>query len=123
MEGKSALSYNPPVPAQQFQSLFCERFGCPPSEYEERAFKQCLYSHAKLLAPVPRKLKPDFFAADFKFIRYLGEVSGSCEAKANAADFQDANFAGRSFWRTTLRIRVSGRKAARLARRLFSETR
>jgi len=62
-----------------------------------------------------RKLKPDFFAEDFKFIRYLGEAIGSREVKASAADFQDANFARRTFLRTSLRIRVSGRKAARLA--------
>ena len=109
------------MPAQQFQVLFCERFDCPPSEYEERAFRECLYWQAKILAPVLRKLKPDFFEEDFNFIHYLGEASGSREVRASAADFQDVNFARRSFWRTTLRIRVSGGKAMRLAQRLFSE--
>ena len=111
----------PSATVQQFQYLFCERFHCPRSEFEERAFRECLYSHAKLVAPVLRKLKPDFFAEDFRFIRYLGEATDSREMKACAADFQDANFARRSFLRTTLRIRVSGRKAARFAKRLISE--
>ena len=109
------------MPTRQFQVLFCKRFNCPPSEYEERAFKKCLYWHAKLLAPVSRKLNPDFFAEDFKFIHYLGEASGSREVRASAADFHDTNLARRSLWRTSLRIRVSGRKAARLAQRLLSE--
>jgi hypothetical protein len=117
----SSRPYAPSVPARQFHSVFCARFSCPPSEYEERAFQQYLYSHAKLLAPVLRKLKPSLFAEDFKFIRYLGEASDSREVKACAADFQDANFARRSIWRNTLRIRVSGRKAGRLAQRLISE--
>lgn len=108
---------------QEFRSLFCKRFNCPTSEYEERAFKECLYWHARLLAPVLRRVKPDYFAEDFKFIGYLGEVTGVREAKANAADFQDANLARPSFWRRRLKIRVSGRKATGLAYELFSEAR
>lgn len=104
---------------QQFQALFCEQFGCLPSEYEERAFRHCLYAHARFLAPSLRGLNPDFFSQDFAFIRYLGEATGMREARAQAADFQDANRAKPSFLRTGLRIRVSGRKAGRLAQRLF----
>lgn len=45
------------------------------------AFRECSYWHA---------VKPDLFAEDFKFIRYLGEATDVREAKANAADFQDS---------------------------------
>jgi hypothetical protein len=109
------------VTTSEFQLLFCERFGCVLGEYQARAFRQCLYWHAKPLAPVLLKLNPNFFAEDFKFIRYLGEASGVREARANAADFRDG--ARRSFLRNTLRIRVSGRKAARLAQKLFADAR
>jgi len=108
---------------QNLQSLFCQRFRCSPSEYEERAFRACLYRHAKLLAPLLRRSKPVLFAEDFKFIHYLGEATGLREANASALDFQDANIARRSFWRRRLKIRVSGRKAITLTRRLFSESR
>ena len=97
----------------------CERFRCPLSEYDEQAFRQCLYWHAKLLAPVLRKLKPDFFREDLKFIRYLGEATESREVKACAA--AGCQFPWRRFLRTTLRIRVLGRKAAMHAQRLISE--
>ena len=109
--------------SQQFQVLFCQRFKCPASEYEARAFRQCLYWHARLLAPVVRMLKPDFFAADFKFIRYLGEVTDLQEATVDLLNFRDMTLSKRGFWRTDLKIRVSGRKASRLARELFAAKR
>ena len=108
---------------QQFQLLVCQRFHCPPSEYEARAFRECLYWHARLLAPVLRRLKPDFFAEDFKFIRYLGASIGLREAGVDLMNFHDVNLGKPSFWRTSLKIRVSGRRAARLARQLFTEER
>src|SRR5258708_33532548 len=108
---------------QEFRFLFCERFNCFPSEYAERAFRECSYWHARLLAPVLLQVKPKFFAEDFKFIRYLGEATDVREANANAADFQDANFARSWSWRRRLKLRVSGRKATRLAYGLFSAAR
>ena len=112
--------YNERMVPREFKVLFCERFDCPPSEFENRAFRELLYCHAKPLAPVIHKLNPEFFDEDFKFIQYLGDASGLREAKANAADFKDANAARRSFWRTGLKIRVSGMKATKLAHRLFA---
>ncbi len=108
------------MPTEQFHFLFCERFRCPPAEFQHRVFKRCFYSHARLLAPVLRKVRPEFFTEDFKFIHYLAEATDLREALACAADFQDANMARRNFWRTGLRIRVSGRKAARLAEVVFT---
>src|SRR5258708_38368380 len=68
----TSLEINLEMPAWQFQILFCDRFECPPSEYEERALRELLYSHARLVVPIIRKMRPDFFNQDFKFIRYLG---------------------------------------------------
>jgi hypothetical protein len=76
-----------------------------------------------LLAPVVRRLKPEFFTEDFKFIRYLGESTGVREISADLMNFRDANLGKPSFWRTGLKIRVSGRKANRLAQRLFAAER
>lgn len=108
---------------QKFQLLVCQRFNCPTSEYEEGVFRKCLYWHARLLAPVVRRLKPDFFTVDFEFIRYLGESTGLREAGADLLNFRDANLGKSSFWRTGLKIRVSGRKASRLAQQLFAADR
>jgi hypothetical protein len=72
---------------------------------------------------VLRRLKPDFFAEDFDFVRYLGASTGLQEVRLELLNFRDANQGRPSFWRTSLNIRVSGRKAARLARQLLSENR
>lgn len=104
---------------QQLRDLFCRHFACSPSDYEERAFREFLYGHAKLVAPVVRKLRPAFFAEDFRFVNDLGEATDLREAMACVADFQVANIVSRRFLRTALKIRVSGGKAARLAQQLF----
>jgi len=108
---------------QQFRSLFCERFNCPLSEYQERAFWKCLYWHARFLASVIRAVRPGFFTEDFKFIRYLGDSASFHEVMDDRRNFHDANRGNPSFLRMTFRIRVSGRKASGLAGRLFSEAR
>ena len=104
---------------QTFEDLFCRHFDCPRSRYEERAFAELLYGHAKLVAPVVRKLRPAFSAEDFRFVHDLGEATDLREAMACVADFQIANITSRRFLRTALKIRVSGRKATRLAEQLF----
>ena len=104
----------------RLQSLFCERFGCSEAEYEERAFKRCLYWHARLLAPALRLLSPGLFDWDFKFIRYLGAATDWREAKTDVNNFHVLNDGTPSFWRELLRLRVSGRKATELAYQLFS---
>lgn len=108
---------------QSLKSLFCQRYGCSPSEYDSRAFRKCLYFHAKLVAPVIRRLNPEFFAPDLKFIRDLGESIGRREATAEALNYQDMNKARPGFWRTGCKIRVSGRKATSLAHSLFENAR
>ncbi|MCX6930173.1 MAG: hypothetical protein NT154_44235 [Verrucomicrobia bacterium] len=105
---------------QKFKLLVCQRFNYPPSEYEERVFRKCLYWQGRLLASVVRKLKPDFFVQDFRFIRYLGESTGLREVGVDLLNFRAANIGKPSFWRTGLKIRVSGRKASKLAQELFT---
>jgi hypothetical protein len=102
-----------------FKSLFCEKFGCPPAAYEERAFRKCLYWHARFLAPVIRTISPDFFFEDFKFIRYLGDSLGVRDATVDIRNFSDVNRRNLEFLRTDLKIRVSGQKANRLVHQLF----
>jgi hypothetical protein len=105
---------------QQLNALFCKRFNCTPAEYAERAFRKCLYGHAKPLVGILRVLKADFFFEDLKFIEALGVAVDQKEVRADAANFRDANRHGRGFLRRAWRLRVSGRKAMRMARELFS---
>lgn len=70
-----------------------------------------------------RRLNPRFFADDLKFIQELGQTSDWRAAWSEVLSFQDENRATGGLWRNSLRLRVSGRKAADLAQRLFSEER
>ncbi len=64
---------------------------------------------------------PEFFAEDLRFIRYLGAATDLREASVDALNFQEANRGYPGFWRTGLKLRVSGRKATKLAQQLFAE--
>ena len=108
------------VMPKTLRCLFCERFGCPDPLYETHAFAKCLYTHARIVAPVIRFVKRDFFAEDFKFLRALGDTIDLHEARVELLDFQDANFAKRNPLRTGLKLRVSGRKTQALAEDLFA---
>lgn len=84
-------------------------------------FRRCLYWHAKLMAPLLRRLNANFFNDDIKFIRYLGASTALREIYQDLMSFRDANLGRRNLWRTVFRFRVSGRKAARLAQKLFPQ--
>ena len=86
----------------------------------ERAFRTCLYGHAKPLVGILRALNANFFFEDLKFIEALGVAVDPKEVRSDAANFRDVNRHGRGFWRKAWRLRVSGRKAMRMARELFS---
>jgi hypothetical protein len=74
-----------------FKTLFCERFSCSPQEYEERAFRRCLYRHAWFLAPIIPKFDPKFFREDFKFIGHLGQSVSVTDASIDVAEYGDLN--------------------------------
>ena len=105
---------------QQLKALFCKRFNCPPQEYAEQAFRKCLYGHAKPLAGALRVWNAEFFFEDFKFVEALGLALDAKEVRADTANFRDVNRHARGFLRRAWRLRVSGRKAMRMARELFS---
>lgn len=102
-----------------FKSLFCELYGCMPEEYEERAFRACLYPHARLVAPIIRALAPKFFERDFALIQYLASAPGRRHAMNEIAAYMEANESKGGFFRKVLRIRISARKASGLLGELF----
>ena len=130
--GRHAEDLRQPVPGEPqrgasppkgFRSIFVKQSGCPPLEFEERVFKACLYWHAKPFAWVFKSLNPRFFELDRTMIRYLGDTINSREVGTEIACFREANLAHPSFFRTLLRIRVSGRKAGHLATTLLARAR
>ncbi len=82
-----------------------------------------MFWHARMLAPVLRLFRPGLFDWDRKFIRYLGTAADWQEAKTDVNNFHVLNEGKPSRLREALRLRVSGRKAANLARQLFSASR
>jgi hypothetical protein len=105
--------------ARDLRSLFCERFNCPDGEFEKRAFRKCLYFHARMIAPLLPWLTPGGFQRDLLFIRYLGNAKDAREVAQEIVALHDHDRFKPQFARYALRLRVSGRKASALALRLF----
>jgi hypothetical protein len=111
---------NPNLPStRDLRSLFCERFACPLSEFDERAFKKCLYLHARIIAPVLRWIKSDCFERDLLFAHYFGNAKDWQEATTEIADLCYQDHIQPRFARYALRLRISGQKANELAVILF----
>jgi hypothetical protein len=106
--------------AKQFKTLYCKYSNCPPTEFEDRTFRACLYGRAKLMEPVIRLVRSRFFAEDYSFIEALGGAKNLQDVRVALSNFRDAEQMG-GFFRRRLKLRVSGRKAARLAQGLFAE--
>ena len=104
---------------RDLRSLFCERFNCPPAEYEKRAVRKCLYLHARIIAPLLRWLSPGCFERDFVFVDYFGKAKNWQEVTAEVAALHYQDRSKPRFTRNALRLRISGRKANKLAAKLF----
>lgn len=105
--------------ARDLRSLFCERFNCPDGEFEKRAFRKCLYFHARMIAPLLPWLTPGGFQRDLLFIRYLGNAKSLQEVQIEIHSLHDDDHFQPRFARYGLRLRISGRKANKLAAKLF----
>ena len=68
-----------------------------------------------------RKWNRDFFQQDLAFIRSLESATGTKDVKAESIYFRDGLRQEGQFFRRAFRLRVSGRKALRLALELFSK--
>ena len=104
---------------RDLKSLFCERFKCQPADFERRALRKCLYFHAMMFAPLVRWLNPACFERDLVFIDYFGKATNGQEVTAEIAALHYLDRTEPRFVRNSLRLRTSGRKAAKLAARLF----
>ncbi len=101
------------------RTRFCERFGCAASEFEHRALAKCLYLHARMIAPLLRLLNPKFFERDLRFIHYFGNAKDWQEVSAEVLALRYQDLLHPRFARNALRLRVSGRKANKLAGKLL----
>ena len=91
---------------------------CARADYQERAFGELFYAHAKWIAVVIRRCNRGAFTEDIQFIRNIGQTTDLPQALALVASFQNAN-RGRRTVRTLLKFRVLGFKTSLLARSVF----
>ncbi len=104
---------------QDLRYLFCSETGCRTKAYRKRMFAACLPTHARFLAFFVRLVDPRFFLLDDRFIERLGRVQSRSEAKLAVRDFREITQRDASILRVIFRLRVSSRKASRIARSLL----
>jgi hypothetical protein len=109
--------------AKTFKEAFCERFNCPPEQYERRLFWRCLYRHALPLAALIHWLDTEFyrdvFREDFDFIREIGTVKDEDVFQVELDRFYGRNVRDKGWIRGTLLVRVSGKRLLKSKRHVF----
>ena len=98
--------------------LFHDRYSVPVMNYEEQAFRRCLYPHVRPVAPILMKVCPRFFAVDHELIGAVGRVSQLDEVEAEIDAFR-THPRQHALLRRMFKIRVSTQRVEKLAKELF----
>jgi len=109
------------MPARSYKAAFCEQLECAPEEFPDKVFRRCLYPHALPLALLMGQLSARLFDEDRKAIDQFGLSSSFGEVCAVIEDLRYVNHTNKSWLRTTLKIRVSGRRLHMLAEKLSEQ--
>jgi hypothetical protein len=99
---------------KSFREAFCERFACPPEEFEKRVLRRALYRRSRPLSALLYSWNPRFFDLDLRTIRQLGLARSSEEFRAEIDSFRFESRMQRGFLKRTLRLRISGKRLMRL---------
>jgi hypothetical protein len=103
----------------EFCSLFCAQFHCPPQKFEKQVFVECVYPHAGKLARFIGLIRPGVFKADFALIEQIKHAT-SLEEVRRVVRFHGAQDAPGGLIRLVLKVRVSRQRLLHLAKELFS---
>jgi hypothetical protein len=98
---------------------YCARHHCPSSRFEDRVFRECVHSHAAPLASLLFSLIPKRFHEDRVAIQQVGLARTLEEVDTVLSDFNYINHSRPDWVRTSLKIRISGRKLRLLAASLL----
>jgi hypothetical protein len=101
-----------------FRELYCERFNCPPERFEQQLFWKTVYRRALPLARLIHWLHPKFFEKDLNALRQLGVTTGLREFQSELQDYRYHLHTYGHWAQKTLRVRISGQRLNRIARRL-----
>lgn len=106
-----------------FREKFCAHFQCQDAEYEWMAIRKLLHRRAFPIALLLSKLKPDLFETDIMLVRQIGRVqdvtSLVSEASDLRSDYERSDDFG--FLRSRLKIRLSGRRALQVGRKIWEK--
>jgi hypothetical protein len=104
-----------------FQKRFCQRFNTPIAQFETKLFRACLYRHALTLAGLIDAINPGFFEEDLEVIQQIAYATSSAEVESELRHFRSFNRMSDHWLRTKLRIRLSGKRLARIVHQVFDE--
>lgn len=107
-----------PIPERCLQEIFCERFRCPPEEYEERFFWMCVRPNVIFLAKILWIFYRRIFYTDLEMLKQLGRTTSSRELRYELESFRHYH-PPRGFIRRDLKVRVSGRRLLKIGSKLF----
>lgn len=102
-----------------FRQLFSEQFGCEEKEFEQRIFNECLFRHSVPVVALLRRCRPELFREDLDLARELAATRDTGEVVSELNRFYGRNARERSFLRTRLYCRISGKRVLKLYRSLI----
>jgi len=98
-----------------FSVNFCSVKGIKPDKYEQAAFNEALYFHAKLLIGLFSILWPGYCTADYEFIRNVGKLKRYRDFSHEAEEYAH-HPSNQGFWRKVMNVRVSSKKLRNLVK-------
>jgi len=105
----------------EFRQLFSEKWGVEAEQFEHKLFYKCLFRHALPFAWLLQKCDKDFFREDFGMLRDVASARNTDEVICEVNRFFGRNARDKSFLRTVLFLRVSGKRVLRAYRALVRE--
>ncbi len=105
-----------------FREAFCQYYHCAPEEFVVRATRKALPWRVRLLRPLIRFFKPDYFQPDFEFLERVGTARSWGEVHSAQGAFESNNRLRGGFARNRLKFRASGRRVTALIQRVLENT-
>jgi hypothetical protein len=102
------------------EQSFCEAHRCEPRQFRRRLFRQALYPHARLFAPLLGGFNSAYFTADRELIAAAAQASTMRQLREEVRYFRGSADLRR--WpRGVARLRISTKQLIRLGRAHLSE--
>lgn len=102
------------------KEIYCQQHKCTVEQFQKRVFRQTLYPHARLVAPLILLFNYEFFSADRTLVSCVAEAENMKRVRNEVRDFfWDSE--NRGWLRRAANIRISGQRLKNLCRRYLPE--